>query len=292
MTTEQVNRSTANQNDGQSQEAEKPHPLLTGIDFSDVPEAIRNEVKAKVMEKAKLYDNSYRTKTEMLAEEKKRMETDRQSIKALLEIQKELKDNPNMEKAVIQVINDFRAGKPQNSEANRDKNIKRLDKLIDNATDPDTREQLRQMREIVIEETDAPALKNELKELREELNRVKNSTLSSYSEKVDADINVLEEEFGKELVSKYREDIKTSALKFPNQRVKKILYHYAEDSEIEDALLKRAESNRKKELENKKNASTSDGRSISSKMDIPRDSRGRVHWRGFVDNLKTAGKFS
>lgn len=289
MTTATENKSGAQQNGGQS--GGKPHALIADMDFSDVPEGIRDAVIAKMTEKAKLYDSSYRAKTEMLSEDKKRVDAERQSIKALLDIQKELKDNPNMEKAVVQVINDFRSGKTNRSEANLDKNIKRLDKLIDNATDPDTREQLREMRQIVIEETDAPALKDELAQLRAELNQLKSSSVSNHAEKVDAEIDSLEKEFGKDLVSKYREEIRASALKFPNQRAEKLLLHFADRAEIEDAFVKSAESKKKKEIEFKKNGSLPDGRSISTKIDIPKDNHGRVNWRGVINNMKSAGKF-
>jgi len=144
----------------------------------------------------------------------------------------------------------------------------------------------------VMEETDAPAVKGKLAELEEEIRRLKSSSLAGHSDKVDAEIEALEKEFGKDIVSKYREDIKSSALKNPNSRVKKLLYLYAEENEIDDALLKRAETNRKNELERKKNASTSDGRSISTKVDVPRNNNGRVNWRGLIDNMKNAGKFS
>ena len=292
MTTDADNKSGADNKMGQSSQAGKLNALIADLDFSDVPEAIRNEVIAKVADKVKNYDSSYRAKTELISEDRKRIEADRQSIKALMDIQRELKDNPNMEKAVVQVINDFRSGKTSNSDANLNKNIKRLDKLIENATDSDTREQLKEMRQIVIEETDAPAVKGKLAELEEEIRRLKSSSLAGNSDKVDAEIESLEKEFGKEIVSKYRDDIKSSALKHPGSRVKKLLYHFADESEIDDALLKRAETNKKRELETKKNASTSDGRSISTKVDIPRDNKGRINWRDFIGNMKTAGKFN
>ncbi len=291
MTTVTDNKSGANNNSSQSAQG-KLDALIADMDFSDVPETIRNEVIAKVTGKVKLYDAGYRAKTETLAEERKRIDADKSSVKALLEIQKEMQGNPNMEKAVIKVINDFRSGKTSSSDVNLDKNIKRLDKLIDNATDPDTREQLREMRQIVIEETNAPATQAKLAELEEEIRRLKSSSISNHADKVDAEIDSLEKEFGKDLVSKYREEIKNNALKFPNQRVKKLLYHFAEDSEIEDAVLKNAANRKQKEIENKKNASMSDGRSISSKVDVPKDGRGRVNWRGLIDNMKSAGKFS
>lgn len=290
METDTGNKSGADNKMSQSSQAGKLNALIADLDFSDVPESIRNEVIAKVTDKVRNYDSSYRAKTELISEEKKRIENDRQSIKALMEIQRELKDNPEMEKSVIKVINDFRSGKTSVSDTS--KNLKRLDKLIENATDSDTREQLKEMRQIVIEETDAPAVKGKLAELEEEIRRLKSSSLAGHSDKVDAEIESLEKEFGKDIVSKYREDIKSSALKYPNQRVKKLLYHFAEESEIDDAILKRAETNRKREIENKKNASTSDGRSISAKVDVPRNNDGRVNWRGLIDNMKNAGKFS
>jgi hypothetical protein len=292
MTTATENKSGANNNSGQSSQAGKLDALIADLDFSDVPEAVRDSVIAKVKDKVRLYDSSYRAKTEMISEEKKRVEADRQSIKALLDIQRELKDNPNMEKAVIQVINDFRSGKTHNSETNRDANIKRLDKLIDNAGDPDTREQLREMRQIVIEETDAPALKAKMNELEEEIKRLKSSSLNGHAEKVDTEIDLLEKKYGKEFISKYREDIKASALKYPHQKVGKLLYHFADDSELEEAIFKVAEEKKKKELEIKKNGSLPDGRSMSTKVDVPKDSHGRVSWRGLINNMKTAGKFS
>ena len=291
MTTATDNKSGANDKSSQSNQG-KLDALIADLDFSDVPESIRNEVIAKVTGKVKLYDAGYRAKTETLAEERKRIDADKAAVKALLDIQREMKDKPEMEKAVIKVINDFRSGKTSSSEVNLDKNIKRLDKLIDNATDPDTREQLREMRQIVIEETDAPALKGKVAELEEQIKRIQSSQISNHAEKVDAEIDSLEKEFGKELVSKYREDIKSSALKFPNQRVKKLLYHFADDSEIEDAFVKSAAGKKQRELETKKNASMSDGRSISSKVDVPKDTRGRVNWRGLIDNMKSAGKFN
>jgi len=269
----------------------KLNALIADIDFSDVPEAIRDEVIAKVTDKVKFYDGGYRAKTEILSEEKKKIETDRKALSALLEIQNELKGNPAMEKAVIAVINDFRAGKT-NSGVNIDKSMKRLDKLIENATDSDVREQLKEMRQIVAEETDTPALKGKIRELEEKINRIENSSNSNHAKNVEVELDSLEKEFGKDLVGKYREDIKVSALKFPNQKVKKILYHFAEENEIEDAILKRAEEKKKKEIEFKKNGSLPNGSSMTTKVDVPRDNKGRVNWRGFIGNLKSAGRFN
>jgi hypothetical protein len=87
------------------------------------------------------------------------------------------------------------------------------------------------------------------RDVAKEIEKLKNSTFSNNADKVETEINNLEKEFGKELVAKYREDIKSSALKYPNQKVNKLLYHFAEESEIEDAITKRSENKRKNELE-------------------------------------------
>ena len=64
MTTDLENKSGADNKTGQSSQAGKLDALIADLDFSDVPESIRDAVIKATAGKVKLYDSSYRAKTE------------------------------------------------------------------------------------------------------------------------------------------------------------------------------------------------------------------------------------
>ena len=280
-----TNKSGAKETSGQSSEAEKLEGLISDIDLSDVPEERREEVKKYLAQKVKLYDTGFRAKTEEFANDKKDFETQKQSLRELSLLRDEIEGNPALKTKVNKLINDFRAGNLDSDDSKIDK-IKTLDRLIDTASDAETKEGLRQMRQIVQEETSGySGLQDSYKELEEKFLRLEQATMSGQAERVEVKIGLLTEKFGKEIVDKYKEDIKTAALKFPGQDINKLFYHYADENDIETALLHQAEG--KKQLEEKRKAegSGAGGEGTHQSYELKKDKHGRTDIKNLVGQI-------
>lgn len=203
-------------------------------------------------------------------------------VAGLKSIVDEMESNPKLKESLNKVYSDFKSGKISKSEDTKDRNLNKLDKLIEETSDPAQREQLRDIREIIKEEApleDVKNLKEEIKAIKEELYLVKNAALTGQNDKVESQLQKLEERFGADLVNKYKENVKATALKYPNQVVSKIFYHFADDSEIETAILNQVKKKEKEILEQKKRNSLPFGSdtSFAAKTPLEKDKRtGRI----------------
>lgn len=277
-----------------SQTKKKLEGLIEDIDFSDVDEHIRNDVIAKVTEKVKHYDSGFRSKTEDLSKERKSLEIQQQELKDLIRLRDEIQNDPDLEEAVTKVINDHRAG-IKSTKKEIDKNLKLLDQILESTDDSSQKEQLRQMREIIKQESGSPELLEELKKMKDELASLKTATSASISGRFETEFGKLEDKFG-DLARKFKEDIRTMAYKYPeylaNGKFSRLLYHFADDSEIETALLDHAKKKEKGEIKRKEEGTYPSGEEITvSKVTVPRDRLGRVNWRGLFQEMKDKGKF-
>ena len=239
--------------------------------------------------------NDYTKKTQELAEKEKSLNAETARVAGLKAIVDEMEVDPKLKEALNKVYTDFKSGKVAKPE-NKDSNLKKLDRLLSETTDPAQREQLRDIREIIQQEApvgEVSSLKEEIRSLRDEITSFRNTNIIAQTERVETQIQKLEEKFGAELVGKYRKDIVATAIKYPNQAVNKLLYHYADDSEIETALLKQAKTKEKEELDRKKRGSASGtGDSFVAKTPLEKDKRtGRVTFASIKDRvLERLGK--
>jgi uncharacterized protein YdhG (YjbR/CyaY superfamily) len=239
--------------------------------------------------------NDYTKKTQTLAEERKTLEAEKARVAGLKSIVDEMETDPKLKDTLNKVYSDYKSGKISKSEVVQDRNLKKLDKLIDDTSDPAERERLREIRTIIKEETpDNKDLVDKVAKLEAELSLVRNATITAQSEKIEGSLEKLVEKYGADLVKKYEQDIKATALKYPNQSVAKLLFHFAEDSEIETALLKTAKQKEKEELDRKKRGSSPGGSesSIAVKTPFEKDKRtGRTTIESFKNRvLERLGK--
>ena len=276
-----------------SQSGEKLDGLIQDInldDIKDLPEETQKIIKEKLTQKVKLYDAGFRTRTEDVATQKKELESRATSLRELETLQKEIQGNPDMEKAVTKTINDFRAGRTDNKV---DKNLKKLDQLIDKAADADQREQLKTMREIIREETSGGNSSEKIKSLEDKIVQLEKMNLAGLSGAIQGSMKDLEDRFGDEIVTKYKPQIETMLKKYPSylQTPSKVLFSLAEDSEIFEAHEKIKAKQIQAENQRKEAGTFPGGDSKPSKVEIPRLKGGRVDTAKYIENLEAAGKF-
>ena len=181
----------------------------------------------------------YTKKSQALSIEKEAIKAETARLAGLQSILNEMEQNPVLKEAINKTWADVKSGKIAKSD-NKDSNLKKIDKLIEEASDPAEREKLRDIRTIIKEEapsTNTKSLEEMIVALREEVSALRNTQNIGQSERVENQIAELEKKFGTDLIGKYKADIKAMAVKYPNQSVSKILYHFADDSEIEAAIL-------------------------------------------------------
>lgn len=270
----------------QKDQADKLEGLISDIDLSDVPEERRGEVKKYLAQKVKLYDAGFRAKTEEFSKDKKEFETQKQSLREITLLKDEIEGNPALKTKVTKVINDFRAGIVSDDTSKTDKATKTLDRLIDQSADAETKEGLRQMRQIVQEETSGYGdLKENYKKLEDKLQILETATMSGQTERVEVKLGLLEDKFGKEIVDKYKADIKTAAIKFPGQDINKLFYHYANEDDIKTALLHEVENTKKLEDKRKEDGSGSGGEGVPKSYELKKDKHGRTDIKNLVGQI-------
>lgn len=234
----------------------------------------------------------YTKKTQALSEKEKALNARAEKVKQVETIVDEMNANPKLNETLNKVYSDFKSGKISKSDDVKDRNLKLLDKRISEAVDAEQKEQLRDIRAIIAEESNAASLEERFNLMKQELDSLKSATAANQSDKVDGEINQLRGRFGKELIDKYEADLRAAAIKYPHQKVNKLLYHYATDDEMETSLLTAAKQKEKTEIERKKNGSSVDGKTVHTPIEVRRDKSGRVSWADIKEKLKSAGKFS
>lgn len=221
----------------------------------------------------------YTKKTQELSEKEKALNAEATRVSGLKAIVDEMEADPKLKETLNKVYSDFKSGRISKSDDTKDRNLKLLDRRIEEASDPATREQLKEIREIIKQETpDTKGLEDKISKLESELNLVKNAAILGQTDRIDVQLQKLEEKFGAELVNKYKEQIKATALKFPGQTVNKLLYHFADDAELETALFNQGKKKEKDELDRKKKGSApGELDSLTAKTPLEKDKRtGRV----------------
>ena len=231
----------------------------------------------------------YTKKTQALSEKEKAIQEKEVEQAGLKKIIDEMNTNPLLNEALNKVYADFKSGNISKPEV-KDRSLKKLDKLIDDATDPAQRENLRDIREIIKEEVDigdVSSLKNEVKLLRDKLSNLENASLIGINDKIERDIKTLEERFGKDLVDKYRNDIRSMAIKYPQNSIPKIFKHFCDDEEYDQAVLKNEKRKEKEELERKKRGSSPSGfETITAKTPLQKGAGGRVSHDSIIARIK------
>lgn len=221
----------------------------------------------------------YIQKTQTLAEERKVVKAEEARLAGMKTIVDQMDADPKLKEALNKVYNDHISGKVSSSSIPKD--LKLIDKRIAEASDPGVKQDLIEIKEIITERAKEIAEQiadEKIAKIQDELTILKNATSVGQSERIEIQLSKLEEKFGADLVSKYRNDIKAMSLKYPHQVIQKLLYHFADDSEIETAILSNSKKKDKEELDRKKrNASPVGGEgSFTAKTALSKDKSGRV----------------
>lgn len=286
MTPTQESKPEDTQNPSQAQQAEKLEGLIEDIDLSDVPVEQRDTVKKYLFQKVKQYDAGFRSKTEDVSKEKKELEQKRHEVNDLLKLREEIQGNPELEKQITKMINNARAGVPIVENKETTQALKKLDKYIENAPDAETRESLQTMREIIKDEISGVGIKDdEIKALKEEIKSIRNATQMSQAERIDSKLSKLKDRFGKDIVNKYENDIRTAALKYPGQDIDKLFRYVASDDDLRNAYIKEAEKNKKREQELKEEGTSPRSSGIRTPIKVEKDKFGRTNIRDLVSKV-------
>src|SRR3990167_2845890 len=117
------------------------------------------------------------------------------------------------------------------------KNLKKIDKLIEEASNSDERERLRDVRDIIEEQARTKEFENRMAILEGKIASVIDTAQIGQSDRTEVQIEKLKEDYGDDLVNKHKDEIKSLALKYPRQAVENLLLHLADKSQIRSSLL-------------------------------------------------------
>jgi len=234
------------------------------------------------LQKSKDYTN----KTKALADERKSLEERLKKVEKFEAFANEVAQNPALDKALSKTYSDVKAGKISKSEG-KDRNLKLLDKKIDETTDITDREALKEMRTIIAEETNVEEVLKRMESIEAKLTLLDKTSRIGLGSVVENEIQKVEDEFGKEFTDKYRKDLRTRCENNPGVSAKVILKLIVPDNEYDEAILSRAEKRKKDELERKKKGSSVGGEEIvAPKSKYEYDKQGRVTMDSLIKRAK------
>ena len=217
-------------------------------------------------------------KYQALAEKERTLKEQEEQIKGLRVIIDEMEADPKLKETLNKVYSDFKSGKLSKPGEKTD-SLKKLDRLIEETSEAGERERLRDIRDIIKEEggvEELNLLKTEVKALRDELSIIRGAALTGVTERIERDITTLEERFGKDLVAKHVNEIRKTAIKYPQNPISKIFKYLCPDEEYDRAVLDSAKRKEHEELERKKKGSSPNDTTFTPKTEIKKDVYGRV----------------
>lgn len=231
----------------------------------------------------------YTKKTQDLADRERSLKAKEEDLKEVKAIVDETKADPKLGKVLNKVYSEYKSGKFSKSEEAKDRGLKKIDKLIDEAEDPKTREGLRDMREIIREEApggDIAMLQEQVEALTKEIGTLKSVTKVNQADRISKGIESLESDFGKDIVAKHKNAIEDMALKYPTSPLITIFKLVAPDNEYEAAVLNRAKLREKKEIERKRDGAGPGGEpSTAGDIKPEKDRFGRVNIGDHIRNV-------
>ena len=219
---------------------------VAGVKISEYPEQERAVAKKVLSDKAKLLESGYQKKFQEVAKFKKAQED---LVKMGLSVEEA---QGVLEKHIEQKRN------PVQTTAEKKEAVKTLDKLISEAP-YEQRQPLEQMRQIILEETNISKLEKKVEDMERVVNYFRGKDIQLGEQTLNTDLTSLEAKFGKELIERYADDVKSEWRKYPNSKAKDILKYVVPDEEYEQALLSKRTKTKEK-LE----ASASSGSGVTS----------------------------
>ena len=292
-----VQSKTKSQNQSWWNNAYLPFPFNNRGEVVATPEKFKIKVDGQDVEVTKdemielaQKGKDYTKKTQELATQEKALKDEQERVKGLKSIVDEMEADPRLKETLNKVYTDFKSGKISKSDDTKDRNLKKIDKLIEDASEPGEREKLRDIREIIKQEApDNKALEDKVAKLENELSTIREAALIGQSDRTEVQVEKLKEDYGDELVNKHKEEVKALALKYPRQSVENLLLHLADKSQVRTALLNQAKKKDKEELDRKKRGSSASGTetSFTAKTPLTKDKRtGRTTMESLLQRVK------
>lgn len=258
---EQTHQETNQENEsGETNSGETPSKeYVGGVDISDVPEQDRPRIKELLSKKIALVEKGAQEKFKEIAKYKKEKD-------ALLSA-------GMTEDEAVGVLKEHIHQK-QNPKENKSDTLRTLDKLIKDSG-LEQQESLRNLRQIILEETGASDVKKELDELKRSLGIVNNERANARVQSFNNSLNALSDSYGKEFIDKYREEIIKQGLAFPQAEVKRLIFAVADPDDIEQAALFKASKKTQTQTQKKLAAISSPNSGVSGtaeRLDIGKTS--------------------
>lgn len=241
---------------GETKTGETPE-YVAGIDISDIPEQDRPKFREKLSLKAKLLEDGYQVKFKEVAQFKKAQD---ELIRMGL-------TTDEAYDVLVKHIEQKR--NPQTSTTQKKEAVKVLDRLIEQA-DYQQKPTLEQMRQIILEETEADKLRKEIKDLTILVNELRGESVISKKTKVEQYLDSVSDKFGKELIDKYKDNFIDAHLNYKIP-LEKLITAVIPFEELEQAILSKG----KKQLTQEKKEAISSkpsGITSSEKIDTKNES--------------------
>ena len=233
----------------------------------------------------------YQNKTTELARQRKELDGELKRIGNWKPIIDRVDVDQKLRETLTKVMSDYDSGKISKSDSIKDRNLKILDRKLEEASDPEVKESLREIRQIIDQETGVGELKAKIADLEEIISSVRNNALIGISDRIEKQISEVSEKFGKEVVGKYETEIRKAASQYPNQSARKLFLYYASDEDAKTALLNEVKQEKEKEIKLKTNGSMTTVETVHTKIEPIRDKRGRIDWSALTQKMKEAGRF-
>lgn len=252
---------------------------------------VEKELTLAELTEAAQKGDDYLNKTTKLNEERKVLEAELKRIGAWKPIMDKVDVDPKLRDTLSRVMSDYDSGKISKSDTVKDRNLKILDKKLEEASDPEVKESLREIRQIIDQETGVGELREKIAELEEVIASVRNNALIGISDRIEKQLSDVSQKFGKEVVGKYETEIRKAAAQYPSQSARKLFLYYASEEDATTALLNEAKQKKEEEVKLKINGSTTTVNNVHTKIEPVRDKKGRIDWGAQIQKLKEAGRF-
>lgn len=251
-------------NSGETVEKE----YVAGIDISDIPEQDRPLFREKLLEKSKSIEKGAQDKFKEIAKYKK----EKESILAAGVTEDE----------AINVLNNYIKSKnTQTNTTTKAETLRTLDKMIKESP-VDQQESLKNLRQIVKEESGSDDLKQaleEIKQLKQAVGYFNQDFSDKRASQVNSQLNDLSKEYGKDFIEKHREKVVSESIKYPKADPEQILNAISDPRELRKSILANAKQGNKAVIQDKINAITSNGSGVNgSKEQIST----KLPWKNFL----------
>lgn len=111
-----------------------------------------------------------------------------------------------------------------------------LDVLMESSQDPSAREGIRQLRDAIREETDIEKLRATIDDLAKKFQSMAQTSQSVRRTELSKELTKLEDLYGSELLGRYKDQLETNVLKYPEYSARRWLHTLADPDELEQAL--------------------------------------------------------